>query len=48
MKEVVLVAIELGCTSPAFRSLFGTNYDAGSATIVFDGTPEQKEQYLPS
>jgi acyl-CoA dehydrogenase len=47
MKEVVLVAIELGRTSPAFRSLFGTNY-AGSATIVLDGTPEQKEQYLPS
>jgi hypothetical protein len=29
------------------RSLFGTNNGIGSAAIVFDGTPEQKEKYLP-
>lgn len=47
MEEEALVAIELGRTSPAFRSLFGTNNGIGSAAIVFDGTPQQKEKYLP-
>ncbi len=47
MEEEVLVAFELGQTSPAFRSLIGTNNGIGSAAIVFDGTHEQKRQYLP-
>jgi len=47
MEEEALVAIELGRTSPAFRSLIGTNNGIGSAAIVFDGTPEQKQKYLP-
>jgi acyl-CoA dehydrogenase len=47
MEEEVLVAIELGRTSPAFRSLIGTNNGIGSAAIVFDGTEKQKQTYLP-
>jgi acyl-CoA dehydrogenase len=47
MEEEVLVAIELGRTSPAFRSLIGTNNGIGSAAIVFDGTETQKQTYLP-
>ncbi len=47
MEEEILVAIELGRTSPAFRSLIGTNNGIGSAAIVFDGTEEQKQEYLP-
>jgi len=47
MEEEALVAIELGRTSPAFRSLIGTNNGIGSAAIVFDGTDEQKRTYLP-
>jgi len=47
MEEEVLVAIEMGQTSPAFRSLFGTTVGLGSQGILFDGTPEQKSHYLP-
>lgn len=47
MEEEALVAFELGQTSPAFRSVFGTNNGIGSAAIVFDGTDEQKSRYLP-
>ncbi len=47
MEEEILVAFELGRTSPAFRSLIGTNNGIGSAAIVFNGTEEQKRKYLP-
>jgi acyl-CoA dehydrogenase len=47
MEEEVQVAFELGRTSPAFRSLFGTNNGIGSQGIVIDGTPEQKARWLP-
>src|ERR1700751_5210042 len=47
MEEEVTVAFELGKTSPAFRSLFGTNNGIGSQGILFDGTAEQKARYLP-
>ncbi|HET7032879.1 MAG TPA: acyl-CoA dehydrogenase family protein, partial [Casimicrobiaceae bacterium] len=47
MEEEVVVAFELGRTSPAFRSLLGTNNGIGSQGLVFDGTPEQKARYLP-
>ena len=47
MEEEVRVAFELGRTSPAFRSLFGTNNGIGSQGIIMDGTPEQKSFYLP-
>ncbi len=47
MEEEILVAIALGRTSPAFRSIMGTNNGIGSAAIVFNGTEEQKQKYLP-
>jgi acyl-CoA dehydrogenase len=47
MEEEVQVMIELGRTSPAFRSVFGTTVGIGSQGILMDGTPEQKAQYLP-
>lgn len=47
MEEEVMVAFELGRTSPAFRSLIGTNNGIGSSGLVIDGTEEQKQKYLP-
>ena len=47
MAEEVEVAIELGWTSPAFRSLIGTNNGIGSQGILMDGTEAQKQKYLP-
>lgn len=45
--EEVNVIVEMGHTSPAFRSVFGTNNGIGSQGIVIDGTEEQKQKYLP-
>lgn len=47
MSDEVVIAFELGYTSPAFRSLLGTNNGIGSQGIIMDGTPEQKQKYLP-
>jgi acyl-CoA dehydrogenase len=47
MEEEVSVAFELAWTSPAFRSLIGTNNGIGSQGLIIDGTPEQKQKYLP-
>lgn len=47
MEEECLVAIELGRTSPAFRSAFGTNVGIGSQGLVMFGTAEQKAKWLP-
>jgi acyl-CoA dehydrogenase len=47
MEEECLVAMELGRTSPAFRSTFGTNVGIGSQGLVMFGTTEQKQKYLP-
>lgn len=47
MEEEVRVLFELCRTSPAFRSVIGTTVGIGSQGILFDGTPEQKETYLP-
>jgi acyl-CoA dehydrogenase len=47
MEEEVLVAFELGQTSPAFRSLVGTNNGIGSQGLIIDGTDEQKQRWLP-
>ena len=47
MEEEVTLAFELGRTSPAFRSLIGTNNGIGSSGLVIDGTEEQKQKYLP-
>jgi acyl-CoA dehydrogenase len=47
MEEEVRVAFEIAYTSPAFRSLIGTNNGIGSQGIVIDGTEAQKQHYLP-
>ena len=47
MSEEVAIAYELGYTSPAFRSVFGTNVGIGSQGILIDGTDAQKQKYLP-
>ena len=47
MVEECRVALELGRTTPAFRSTFGTNVGIGSQGLVMAGTPEQKAQRLP-
>jgi len=46
-EEECRVVMEIGRTSPAFRSVFGTNNGIGSQGIVLDGTEEQKRHYLP-
>ena len=47
MEEEVRVAFEIARTSPAFRSLIGTNNGIGSQGILIDGTEAQKRHYLP-
>ncbi|MBB1603770.1 acyl-CoA dehydrogenase family protein [Variovorax sp. UMC13] len=47
MEEESLVMFEMGRTSPAFRSLFGTTVGIGSQGILIDGTTAQKDKYLP-
>ena len=47
VEEEVRVNVELGRTSPAFRSAFGTKNGIGSQGIVIDGTEDQKRRYLP-
>jgi acyl-CoA dehydrogenase len=47
MEDECLVAVELGRTSPAFRSAFGTNVGIGSQGLVMFGNDEQKAKYLP-
>ncbi len=47
MSEEVRVVIELGKTSPAFRSAFGTNVGIGSQGLVIAGNEAQKARFLP-
>jgi acyl-CoA dehydrogenase len=47
VSEEVQVLFRLGQTSPAFRSVIGTNNGIGSQGIILDGTAEQKQRYLP-
>jgi len=47
MAEEVRVALEFGRTSPAFRSVFGTNVGIGSQGLVMAGTDAQKRAWLP-
>ena len=47
MEDECLVCIELGRTSPAFRSAFGTNVGIGSQGLVMFGSDAQKQKYLP-
>jgi acyl-CoA dehydrogenase len=47
MEDEARVAMELGRTSPAFRSVFGTTIGIGRQGIVVDGTEAQRQAYLP-
>src|ERR1700726_4940833 len=47
VEQQVLVTIELGYTSPAFRSLFGTNNGIAGQVLVLAGTDEQRKEWLP-
>jgi acyl-CoA dehydrogenase len=47
MEEEVLVCFELGQTSPAFRSVIGTNVGIGSQGVVMFGSEAQKSEWLP-
>lgn len=47
MEEEVLVCFELGQTSPAFRSVIGTNVGIGSQGLVMFGRDDQKREWLP-
>lgn len=46
--EEAKIVMELGWTSPAFRSVFGTNIGIGAQGIVIDGTEQQRRAYLPA
>ena len=46
MTEEVRVALELGRTTPAFRSVFGTNVGIGSQGLIMAGTDAQKAEWL--
>lgn len=46
-EELVLAAMELSQCSVAFRARVGTNTGIGSEALVADGTPAQKQHYLP-
>jgi len=41
------VAFELGWTTPALRSLFGTNNGIAGQVLITGGTPEQRASWLP-
>src|SRR5712672_3013486 len=47
VEQQVLLTIELGYTSPAFRSLFGTNNGIAGQVLVLAGTEGQRKQWLP-
>jgi acyl-CoA dehydrogenase len=47
MTEEVRVALALGGTTPAFRSVFGTNVGIGSQGLVMAGSEAQKARWLP-
>jgi acyl-CoA dehydrogenase len=47
MEEEVLLVFELSKTSPAIRSVVGTNNGIGAQALVLAGTEKQKQRYLP-
>ena len=48
MAQDVRLAFEFGYTTPAFRSLFGTNNGIAGQVVAKFGSPEQKKTYLPA
>ena len=47
MYEEALLVMELGWTTPAFRSMFGTNNGIAGQVLVNCGTEAQRERFLP-
>src|SRR5258707_11484741 len=47
VEQQIRLTMELGYTSPAFRSLFGTNNGIAGQVLVLAGTEEQRKQWLP-
>lgn len=47
MTEEVQLAFELGWTTPALRSLFGTNNGIAGQVLMNGGTDEQRREWLP-
>lgn len=47
MEDECLVIFEMGRTSPAFRSEFGTNVGIGAQGLVMFGNEAQKQKWLP-
>ena len=47
LAEDVQLAFEFGYTTPAFRSMFGTNNGIAGQVLVNSGTDEQKQFWLP-
>jgi acyl-CoA dehydrogenase len=47
MTEEVQLVFELGYTTPALRSLFGTNNGIAGHVLMVGGTPAQRAQWLP-
>ena len=47
MEREARLVFELGYTSPAFRSMFGTNNGIAGHVTMLGGTPDQKSRLLP-
>ncbi len=47
MSQEVELAFELGWTTPAFRSMFGTNNGIAGQVLLLGGTEEQQRELLP-
>ncbi len=47
LSEDAQLAFEFGYTTPAFRSMFGTNNGIAGQVLVSSGTAEQKQRWLP-
>lgn len=47
MSEEVRLAMVVGRTTPAFRSMFGTNNGIAGQVLVNFGTEQQQQRYLP-
>ncbi len=47
MYDEVRLVMELGYTTPALRSLFGTNNGIAGHTLMAGGSPEQQAEWLP-
>jgi acyl-CoA dehydrogenase len=48
MSQDVRLALEFGYTTPAFRSLFGTNNGIAGQVIAKFGSPDQQQAFLPA